>query len=112
MSEKTSRKRRIRKKLHLDEWAILGFDFSCKLSVASEADYELFFNSLAELVETNDLFINLENDGELFEGFVTAADRYGNATEEDRVAIETVLQSHTIVNEVEVGRLVDAFYEM
>lgn len=112
MSEKTSRKRRIRKKLHLDEWAILGFDFSCKLSVASEADYTLFFNNLAELVNTQHLYINLDNDGELFEGFVTSADRYGNATEEDSATVEAVLNSHAIVSEVKVGRLVDAFYEI
>lgn len=112
MSEKTTRNRRIRKKLHLDEWAILGFEFSCKLAVASEADYELFFNSFAELVEAQHLYITLDNDSESFEGFVTSADRYGNATEEDRVAIEAVLKSHAIVGEVKVGALVDAFYEI
>jgi uncharacterized protein YggL (DUF469 family) len=112
MSEKISRKRRIRKKLHLDEFAILGFQFSCKLAVASEADYEVFFNNLTELVNTQHLFINLDNDGELFEGFVTSADRYGNATEEDRESVEAGLNSHTIVSEVKVSRLVDAYYEM
>ena len=112
MSEKISRNRRIRKKLYLDEWAILGFDFNCKLSVAAEADYALFFDSLAELVNSHHLYINLDNDGELFEGFVTSADRYGNATEEDRATIEAALNSHSIVSEVKVGPLVDAFYEM
>ena len=112
MSEKTSRNKRIRKKLYLDEWAILGFNFSCKLSVASEADYTLFFDSLAEAVNTNHLYINLDNDGELFEGFVTSADRYGNATEENRATIEAALNSHAIVSEVKVGSLVDAFYEI
>ncbi|MFQ3236541.1 MAG: hypothetical protein ACI9C4_002113 [Paraglaciecola sp.] len=112
MTEKTSRNRRIRKKLHLDEWAILGFEFSCKLTVASEADYDLFFNSFGELVNTQHLYITLDNDSESFEGFVTSADRYGNATEEDRAAIEALLSSHAIVNDVQVGKLVDAFYEL
>ncbi|MFT4938788.1 MAG: hypothetical protein ACI88A_001818 [Paraglaciecola sp.] len=112
MSEKTSRNRRIRKKLHLDEWAILGFEFSCKLALASEADYEVFFNGLAELIKTQHLHISLDNDGELFEGKVTSGDRYGNATEEDRAAIEAALNSNAIVNEVKVGALVDAFYDM
>ncbi|MFT4941977.1 MAG: hypothetical protein ACI88A_005051 [Paraglaciecola sp.] len=112
MTEKTTRNRRIRKKLHLDEWAILGFEFSCKLTVASEADYDLFFNSFAELVNTQHLYITLDNDSESFEGFVTSADRYGNATEEDRAAIEALLSSHAIVNDVDVGNLVDAFYEL
>jgi uncharacterized protein YggL (DUF469 family) len=112
MSEKTTRNRRIRKKLHLDEWAILGFEFSCQLAQASEADYEAFFNSFAALVEKQHLYITLDNDSESFEGFVTSADRYGNATEEDRAAIEAVLKSHAIVDDVKVAALVDAFYEI
>lgn len=110
MSEKTTRNRRIRKKLYLDEWAILGFEFSCQISAASEADYEKFFNSFAELVNAQHLYISLDNDSESFEGFVTSADRYGSATEEDRAAVEALLNSHAIVSEVKVGALVDAFY--
>lgn len=112
MSEKISRNRRIRKKLYLDEWAILGFEFSCKLTEASEAQYEAFFNSFAELVKTEDLYISLDNDSESFQGSVTSAERYGNATEEDRAAIEALLTSNPIVTEVKVGGLVDAFYDM
>lgn len=110
MSEKTTRNRRIRKKLHLDEWAILGFEFSCKLALASEADYDAFFKSFADLVKSQHLYITLDNDSESFEGFVTSADRYGNATEEDRAAIEALLNSNAIVSEVKVGALIDAFY--
>ena len=112
MSEKTTRNRRIRKKLHLDEFAILGFEFSCKIAVASEADYEQFFNSFADIVKSQHLYITLDNDSESFEGSVTSADRYGNATDEDRAAIEALLNSNAIVSEVKVGALVDAFYGM
>jgi uncharacterized protein YggL (DUF469 family) len=110
MSEKTTRNRRIRKKLHLDEWAILGFEFSCKLALASEAEYEAFFSSFADLVKAEHMYITLDSDSESFEGFVTSADRYGDATEENRVAIEALLNSHAIVSEVKVGALIDAFY--
>ncbi|MDN4504006.1 YggL family protein [Alteromonadaceae bacterium BrNp21-10] len=112
MSEKTTRNRRIRKKLYLDEFAILGFEFSCKLAVASEEEYEQFFNNFAELVNSNHLYITLDNDSEIFEGSVTSADRYGNAVEEDRAAIESLLTSNAIVSDVKVGPLVDAFYGM
>jgi uncharacterized protein YggL (DUF469 family) len=112
MSEKPSRNSRQQKKMYLGEWAILGFEFSFKLTEASEAQYELFFNSLEELVNTKELYISLDNDSESFEGSVTSAERYGNATEEDRAAIETLLNSNDIVSEVKVGGLVDAFYEM
>lgn len=112
MSQEPSRNSRQRKKMHLDEWAILGFEFSCKLDKASEADYGLFFDSLEELVGTQHLYMTIENDSESFEGFVTSADRYGNATEENRTAIEKLMNSHSIVKDVKIGKLVDAFYEL
>ena len=62
MSEKTSRNRRIRKKLHLDEWAILGFEFSCNLAEASEQEYESFFNTFADVVIEQHLYITLNDE--------------------------------------------------
>jgi uncharacterized protein YggL (DUF469 family) len=112
MSEQPVRNRRLQKKMYLGEWAILGFEFSFKLTEASESQYELFFNSLEELVNTEELYISLHNNSESFEGSVTSAERYGNTSEKDRAAIESLLNSHEIVSEVKVGALVDAFYEM
>jgi uncharacterized protein YggL (DUF469 family) len=112
MSEQPSRNRRLQKKMYLGEWAILGFEFSFNLTEASETQYELFFNSLEELVNTKELYISLDNNSESFEGSVTSSERYGNATEEDRAAIEALLTSNAIVSEVKVAGLVDAFYEM
>lgn len=112
MSDQPSRNKRLQKKLYMGEWAILGFEFSFKLTEASDEQYELFFNSLEELVNKEELYISLDNNGEFFEGSVTSAQRYGNATEEDRVVIEGLLNSHDFVSEVKVGGLVDAFYEM
>jgi uncharacterized protein YggL (DUF469 family) len=112
MSEQPTRNRRLQKKMYLGDWAILGFEFSFNLTEASEEQYELFFNSLEELVNTEDLYISLHNNSESFEGSATSAERYGNASEEDRAAIESLLNSHAIVSEVKVGGLVDAFYEM
>jgi uncharacterized protein YggL (DUF469 family) len=112
MSQEPSRNSRQRKKMHLDEWAILGFEFSCQLDKASEADYGVFFDSLEALVSTQHLYMTIENDSETFEGFVTSADRYGNATEEDRTSVETLMNSHSIVKDVKIGKLVDAFYEL
>jgi uncharacterized protein YggL (DUF469 family) len=112
MSVQPNRTKRLQKKMYLGEWAILGFEFSFKLTEASEQQYELFFNSLEKLVNTEELYISLDNNTESFEGSATSAERYGSATEEDRVAIEAFLNSHDIVSEVKVGALVDAFYEM
>jgi uncharacterized protein YggL (DUF469 family) len=112
MSEQPTRNRRLQKKMYLGEWAILGFEFSFKLTEASEEQYELFFNSLEELVSVEELYISLNNNSESFEGSATSAERYGSATEKDRAAIEALLNSHAMVTEVKVGDLVDAFYEM
>ena len=98
--------------MYLGEWAILGFEFSFNLTEASDEQYELFFNGLEELVNTQELYFSLDNNSESFEGSVTSAERYGSATDEDRAAIEALLNSHAIVSEVKVGGLVDAFYEM
>jgi uncharacterized protein YggL (DUF469 family) len=112
MSDKTIRNRRLRKKMHLDEFAILGFEFSFKLASSSETDYEGFFTSFTAFANTQNLYITLGNDNEMFEGAVTSGDRYGNATEEDRAAVEALLKAHTGASDVKVGALVDACYEM
>ncbi|MFT6779162.1 MAG: hypothetical protein ACJAV1_003105 [Paraglaciecola sp.] len=112
MSQQPTRSQRLQKKMYLGEWAILGFEFSFKLTEASDEQYELFFNSLEKLVNSEELYISLDNNSEIFEGSVTSAERYSSATEENRVAIETLLNSHAMVSDVTVGGLVDAFYEM
>jgi hypothetical protein len=112
MSEQPTRNRRLQKKMYLGEWAILGFEFSFKLNEASESQYELFFNSLEALVNSEELYISLHNNSELFEGSVTSAERYGSATEKNRDDVEALLNSQDIISEVKVGGLVDAFYEM
>jgi uncharacterized protein YggL (DUF469 family) len=112
MSETITRNRRLRKKLHLEEFAILGFEFSFTLANLSGDDYEQFFTSFAAFADSQNLYITLGNDKEMFEGSVTSAERYGNATDEDRAAIEALLNSHSIVTNVKVGSLVDACYAM
>ena len=112
MSEQPTRNKRQQKKMYLGEWAILGFEFSFNLTEASDEQYELFFSSLEELVNAQELYISLDNNSEFFEGSATSAERYASATDEDRTAIEALLNSHAIVSEVKVGSLMDAFYEM
>ena len=111
MSQQITRTRRLRKKLHLDEFAILGFEFSFTLRSSAD-EQEQFLNSLAALADTENLFISLGNDNEMFEGAATSADRYGNATEANRAALETLLKGNTKVTDAKVGALVDACYEM
>jgi uncharacterized protein len=112
MPDNIIRSKRLRKKLHLDEFAIIGFSFTCRVTVTSPIDYETFFKEFATLVNARHLYIDLDGHDGVFDGRVTSADRYGNASEDDRVAIETMLNDHSMVSEVTVGGLVDACYGM
>jgi uncharacterized protein YggL (DUF469 family) len=112
MPDNIIRSKRLRKKLHLDEFAIIGFSFTCRVTVTSPIDYETFFKEFATLVNARHLYIDLDGHDGVFDGRVTSADRYGNASEEDRTAIESMLTDHSMVSEVSVGQLVDAYYGM
>jgi len=96
--------------MYLGEFSIMGFEFSCKINLDSEAEYEVFFDQFADFVDGKNLFVSLDANEELFEGFVTSGDRYGNASEEHRKAVEQALSSYAIVSEVTVGELINAYY--
>lgn len=112
MRDDIVRSRRLRKKLHLDEFAIIGFAFQCRVNVDEPADYEIFFKELATLVNARHLYIDLEGHDGIFRGRVTSADRYGHATIEDREAIAGLLENHERVSEISVGELVDGYYDI
>ncbi|AGS39488.1 MAG: hypothetical protein ACJA2Y_001847 [Cycloclasticus pugetii] len=111
MAKEIGRSRRLRKKLYVGEFAIMGFEFTCKVDIDSDTQFEEFLEAFADVAEDKNLLISLDNDNEQFEGFVTSHDRYGSATEEDKAAIEAVLLAHSIVSDVEVSKLVDVFNE-
>ena len=111
MAKEIGRSRRLRKKLYVGEFAIMGFEFTCKVDIDSDTQFEEFLEAFADVAEDKNLLISLDNDDEQFEGFVPSHDRYGSATEEDKAAIEAVLLAHSIVSDVEVSKLVDVFNE-
>ncbi len=112
MSNEIVRSRRLRKKLYLDEFAIKGFEFSCKIDSLSEEEYSAFFDAFADQADKRDLFVSIDGQDDHIEGFVTSGERYGSASEEDRKAVEETLSSFDVVSDVVVGSLVDAFYEL
>ncbi len=104
------RSRRLRKKLHLEEFAITGFEFTCNISADEDGSYDSFFTGLKSLVDARNLFIQFDHDNDQFIGFVTSAARYGNVTEDDKSALATAFDTQANISDVNIGELVDAFY--
>ena len=107
---KTNRSRRLRKKLYLDEFSILGFGFTCELAFENEAELDNFFSQFIVFVESKGLHVEGGSDDESFDGFVTSIGRYDSATEEDRTAIQNWLIAQEKVSEVLLGKLEDPVY--
>jgi uncharacterized protein YggL (DUF469 family) len=102
------RSKRLRKKLHLDEFQEFGFTISFTLpqNLENEA-LDIFFDRFIDVIEHNGLLFG-GGLGLKSEGFVTL-DKRGNATEEHRVLVRRWLASHPFVSDIRIGELVDAW---
>ncbi|MDP2634633.1 MULTISPECIES: YggL family protein [unclassified Pseudoalteromonas] len=101
--------RRLRKKLYLDEFAVLGFEVSCSIAVKSSEEFDLFLDQLVSFVEGHELMMGGGNVKE-FSAFICSEHRYISATNEDRDNIGAWLNNNESVNNVAIGELVDANY--
>lgn len=106
MSTNTKRNRRQNKKLHLGEFTVLGFAFSCK----PEADFNSVFDSLISLMDERGLQIWAEGTPDSFDAYITSSQRYGSATDEDRSAVEACLSAQGGLSDIKVDALTDAYY--
>ncbi|AEH33140.1 DUF469 family protein [Vibrio anguillarum] len=104
-----NKNRRIRKKLFLGEFAILGFEVSCTTSIKDFEQYDLFVDEFIDYVDNIGLCFG-GGGLEIFDGFVCAADRYRSATEEDKALVVKWLENRAEVSKVVAGELVDANY--
>lgn len=104
---KRSRSRRLRKKLHIGEFRMLGFDYELTWRVAPSIDVqERFIDQLLEdFIEPRALSLG----GGVNCGFVAAS--HGSVTDEDRVAFESWLGRWPDLAEIKVGLLRDAWYD-
>ncbi len=110
MTEEITRNRRLRKKLYLEEFAILGFEFSFKMDLESPEAYEAFLDSFVDVIGALNLIVNLDGDHGVFQGFASSAERYGSTTEADRTVIKDALESYDTLSDIVVKELVDAIY--
>jgi len=104
----TNRSRRLRKKLYLDEFQVLGFAFSCQLDLMYKSEFDEIIEEFLAFVENRDLVMGGGADLKTFDGFVLPERRYDSATEDDRLAVEQWLTEHRACFDVKVGPLVDA----
>lgn len=110
MSKAPTRNRRQRKKLHLEEFAVQGFDVSCQVALKTESELDAFFDSLATFIDSQDLLIWAEGDAGQLSAYVTSNERYGSASEDNRKAVQTWLDEQASVSDISVGELVDTYY--
>ncbi|AXY02607.1 YggL 50S ribosome-binding family protein [Vibrio alfacsensis] len=104
-----NKNRRLRKKLFLGEFAILGFEISCETDINDFDRYDAFVDEFIDYIDT----LNLCFGGgglELFEGFLCSTDRYASATEEQKAQVLAWLQARPEVRNAQAGELVDANY--
>ncbi len=104
-----NKNRRIRKKLYLGEFAILGFEVSCATEFKDFDQYDAFVDEFIDYINSIDLCFG-GGGLELFEGFICSTERYRSVTEEEQLAVANWLDARSEVKKVEVSDLVDANY--
>ncbi|EMA2434677.1 YggL family protein [Vibrio parahaemolyticus] len=104
-----NKNRRIRKKLFLGEFAILGFEISCETDINDFDRYDAFVDDFIDYIDT--LGLCFGGGGlELFEGFLCSKERYGSATEEQKAQVVAWLEARPEVKSAKAGDLLDANY--
>jgi len=110
MTSTSKRKRRIRKKLYLDEFAVYVFELKIDLSTSYPEE---------ELVFLDDLIYQLEGMKLLYMGYfletklrghIIAKGRYNSPTEFQRQYISDWCQRHSSIKEFEFGSFENAYY--
>jgi uncharacterized protein len=102
-------RKRIRKKLFLGEFQEFGFEVQFRLPPdLSDQDQEAFFDAfMTEAIEGPGLMCG-GGCGMDWDIFITLADR-GSAQESHRKLVEDWLRKSSLVSEIRIGPLVDAW---
>ncbi len=106
----STKNRRLRKKLYLDEFAVLGFEFSCNLNFKTEEKFDSLFDQFIDFIESRELCMGGGGDTKSFGGCICSNHRYLSASNEDRASILALLESKVDISDIVVGDLVDANY--
>jgi len=102
--------RRLRKKLYLDEFSVMGVELDCNLTCKDESELATIMDDFFVYVNTLNLCIGGGGDLTSFTGFISSHERYGSVSELDISSISTWLKGQNIVSDFTLGKLVDANY--
>lgn len=105
-----NKKKRLRKKLFLGEFATYCFEFDCKVNLKSEAEVDQFLDEIIDLAASRKLYVGGGGGQSDFGMFVCSEYRYGCTTEADRDIFEAWLTNHHAVSDLRVSDIVDANY--
>ena len=104
-------RKRLRKKLHLDEFQELGFEVSFRLREgATFDDLDPILDAfLVEAIEANGLVAGGGGHPD-DQSFFVSLDGRGSVTEDHRNCLESWLNARSEIHHPSVGRLVDAWH--
>jgi len=108
----SQKSRRLRKKLYLDEFAVMGVELDCSLICKDESELETIMNDFVVHIDTLNLFISGGGDLTSFAGFISSNERYGSVTESDVSNIKDWLKDKSVVSEFTLGELTDTNYDI
>ncbi|MFT5788371.1 MAG: hypothetical protein ACI8SJ_000474 [Shewanella sp.] len=103
---KSKRSKRLSKKLYVDEYAVFGFEVSCKLQLETEAVFDVFFDELIALVESRGLILG-GGGYHTFSVMISSDGRYDSPKDNDIDAVTNWLSTNPICSDVLVGSLID-----
>ncbi len=105
-------KKRMRKKLFLNEYKSLGFELIIEVKKGTENDKIIdLLDDFIDFLDERDLSINAR-DNELNSAMlITSSLKYGSASNEDINACESWLKNKEIVKQIKIGNLIDSWYD-
>ena len=106
-----NRSKRLRKKLYVDEFKVMGFEIDMAfIENAAEEQLDEFLDSFLTMIEKNNLIFVGGGTRETFSGFVTPDERYASATESDKTLVSEWLAKVDLLDQHTVSDLVNAYY--
>ena len=105
-----NRSRRLRKKLHVDEYQELGFDIAWQFNDGTDGDaIDAFLDKFfAEVIEPNGL--GFGGEGDLIWHGLICTQKLGKCTDENREAVEKWMSAQALKS-VSVSALYDIWWE-